>query len=237
MSDEPVVEDPPEEPPVRWGLGEPVAGYLAAFVLSNLVAGIWYGVTGREKATLSLVIAILASQWLVLVTAAVLTSRLKGTGSLSADFGLRLRGPDVVAGVACGLLSHVLVWLLYLPVRVLNPDLDLTEEARELTDLARGPGLVILAVCLVAGAPLVEELFFRGLLQRALDRRFGPAWAVAVSSLAFGVTHYQPLQFLGLMAFGAVLGLLAQRSGRLGAGIVAHATFNAATVVVLVAAR
>ena len=237
MSEEPVVDDrPPARPQPRWGLGEAVAGYLVAFTLGNLVAGIWYEV-GGEKETLVSVATTLVASWVGLAGAAVLASRLKGTGSLREDFGLRVHRRDVLPGLAFGVASHVLVLMLYLPFRLLNPDLDLSEEARRVTDLGRGPGLVLLAVVLVVGAPVVEELFFRGLLQRSLERRFGPGWAVAGSALAFGVTHYQPLQLLGLVAFGVVLGVLTWRSGRLGPAVVAHATFNAATVAVLVAAR
>jgi membrane protease YdiL (CAAX protease family) len=50
----------------------------------------------------------------------------------------------------------------------------------------------------------------------------------------FGVTHFQLLQFPALVAFGAVLGFLALRTGRLGPSIVAHMAFNAVTVTALV---
>ncbi len=239
MTDEPAVENRPSAPrPLGWGLGEAIAGYALAFLASGLAGAVWYAVTGRQEASLGLVGVTLVAQWTVLVAVAVVVSRWKGAGSLREDFGLRVEARDVLPGLAFGVGAQlVLLPLLYLPFRLLNPDLDLAEEARELTDLARGPGLVLLAVGLVVGAPLVEELFFRGLLLRALDQRYGPRWAVAVSALAFGVTHLQPLQLLGLVAFGVVLGMLAQGKGRLGPSLVAHAAFNTTTVVLLVATR
>lgn len=237
MSGPPVVEDRPSTAP-RWGLGDAVAGYAVAFALMAVAASTWVGITGRQEESLGLLVAVLVAQWAGLLGALVLASRRKGSGRLADDFGLRVEVRDVVPGVAAGLASQfVLLPLLYLPVRLLDPDLDLSGEARRLTGLAQGGGLVLLAVCVVIGSPLVEELFFRGLLLRSLARRFSPRWAVAISALAFGVVHGQPLQFLGLVAFGVVLGVLALRSGRLGPGLVAHAAFNAATVVLLVAAR
>ena len=234
MTDEPATEDRAStEGPVRWGLGEAIAGYLGAFVLLNLVAGIWYGATGQEDPTLGSRVATLLALWAGLVAAAVLTSRLKGRGSLRKDFGLRIERRDIVPGLAAGVACQFLLTLLYVPFTWLNPDLDVSGEAKRLIDPVQGPGLVLLGVCLVVGAPLVEELFFRGLLQRALGRRFGPAWAVAVSSLVFGLTHYQPVQLLGLVVFGVVLGMMAHRTGRLGLGIVTHAAFNATTVILL----
>jgi membrane protease YdiL (CAAX protease family) len=53
------------------------------------------------------------------------------------------------------------------------------------------------------------------------------------SAVAFGLAHFELLQLAALILFGLVLALLAERTGRLGPGIVAHATFNAATVLTL----
>ena len=64
-----------------------------------------------------------------------------------------------------------------------------------------------------------------------------PAVAVATSSVAFGLAHFEALQLPALILFGLVLGVLAQRTGRLGPGIVAHATFNAVTVLSLTLSR
>ena len=239
MSDEPALDRPgTSEDRIRWGLGEAVTGYLVAFFLLNLVAALWFGATGEEEPSLGSLVSILVASWTGLVGAAVLTSRFKGIGTLRDDFGLRIAPGDVLPGLVVGVVSQLaLVPLVYLPVKLLNPDLDLKEEARNIVGVARGPGLALLFLFLVVGAPVVEELFFRGLLQRALARRFGPRWAVAVSAVVFGLIHFQPLLFFGLAAFGVVLGLLAHRSGRLGPGIVAHAAFNAVTVVLLVMAR
>ena len=224
--------------PVRWGLGDAAAGFLAAVFLTSLAATAWASATGQSEESLGLVVAALVARWVGLAGTALVASRLKGTGSLAEDFGLRVEGRDVVPGLAVGLASqYLLLPLVYLPVRLLDPDADVSGEARRLFDLADGGGLALLVLCVVVGAPLVEELFYRGLCQRALDRRFGAVWAVVGSSLFFGVTHLQPLQLLGLVAFGGVLGVLAQRTGRLGPGLVAHMAFNAATAVTLVVSR
>ena len=87
------------------------------------------------------------------------------------------------------------------------------------------------------GAPVIEELFFRGLLFRSLRRRFGPWPAIVGSAVVFGLAHFELLQLPALIAFGLVLGFMAEKSGRLGPGIVAHAAFNAATVLSLTLAK
>jgi membrane protease YdiL (CAAX protease family) len=120
----------------------------------------------------------------------------------------------------------------------------LGHPAQSLTSHAFGPGLVVLAVLVCVGSPVVEELFFRGLLLRALagrlkdlGPRLGPATSIVVTALVFALVHFEALQFLGLAGFGVVLGYLAWRTGRLGPSIVAHMAFNTVTIVAIVAAR
>jgi hypothetical protein len=90
------------------------------------------------------------------------------------------------------------------------------------------------------GAPLFEEVFFRGLVLRALRSRLRVVPAVALQSLFFGLVHVQPTQGVGTLsvivatgAIGAVFGVAAVRARRLGAGIIGHALFNGIVVVPL----
>jgi membrane protease YdiL (CAAX protease family) len=92
---------------------------------------------------------------------------------------------------------------------------------------------VLLVLLTVIGAPIVEELFFRGLLLRSLERRLRAPLAIGVAALLFSLAHFQVLQFLALVIFGAIAGTLAHRAQRLGPAIWAHVAFNATTVVVL----
>lgn len=244
MTDRPVVGATPTQGPdplperARWGLGDAAAGFLAGLLLSLLFVSVWVGVSGHEETTLGLFTAGIVGNWLGLGGSVVLASKRNGTGSLARDFGLRIEARDIAPGLAAGVLSQlVLIPLLYVPVHLLFPDIDVAEKAKEVTDLAKGGGIALIATCIVLGAPLIEELFFRGLLQRSVARRLGPTWAVAISAVTFGLAHFQPVQLVGLIAFGAVLSVLAQRSGRLGPSLVAHMAFNATTVVVLIATR
>lgn len=235
MSDQPLGASPALP---RWGLGDAAIGFFAGFFLSVVCGSLWVTIAGTRKVTLGLTVVTLVGEWVGLGGAVALACRRKGSGNLGTDFGFRIERQDVLPGLAAGVLSQlVLIPLLYLPLHLLGADLDVSEKAREVTDLGKGLGLAVLAACIVIGAPLIEELFFRGMVQRSVARRLGSGWAVAISAVAFGITHFQPVQLLGLTAFGAVLGLLAQRAGRLGPSLVAHMAFNATTIVVLVATR
>lgn len=179
----------------------------------------------------------LVGLWSGMVPGALLVCRYRGTGSLVTDLGLRFKFPADFHGVWVGLLSQFAVLpLVYVFVEFFsdsNLTDDLEKPARELTDNAHGSGFLLLAVLLVVGAPLVEELFYRGMLLRSLKRYMPSAAAVVTSGLVFGVAHFNLLTLPGLALFGVFLALLAERFGRLGPSIVAHAVFNAVTVVLL----
>ena len=123
--------------------------------------------------------------------------------------------------------------LLYLPLLLLFDDLDVAEPARNLVDKATGIGVVLLVLVVVVGAPVVEEIFYRGLALRAMESRMRPGLALVLSSLIFAVVHLQVTQFPALLMFGLVAGRLAQKDGRLGRAIWAHVGFNATTTVIL----
>ncbi len=177
--------------------------------------------------------------WLGLAGAVVVAVKRRGSGSLAGDVGLRMRASDVPIGLALGVvaqfaLSYVLMWPL-LELFDKSYD-DYAEPARKLADRAEASsvlGIVLFALAVVVVAPLVEELFWRGLVHRAAVRALGVPIGVAVTALAFGLAHGQLLQLTPLVAFGLLLSVAAQRTGRLGLGIWTHAGFNATTVVLL----
>jgi membrane protease YdiL (CAAX protease family) len=87
----------------------------------------------------------------------------------------------------------------------------------------------------VVCAPVVEELFYRGLLLRSMERRWGTAVAVVGSSVVFALVHFQPYDLLPLALAGLLFGTLRARSGRLGPGIWAHVAFNLTAIISLLA--
>ena len=84
----------------------------------------------------------------------------------------------------------------------------------------------------VVGAPLMEELCFRGLAFAAIakwaDAHRIPAvpWATVGSAFLFGAIHLEPVRFPLLFVIGLVLSYLRARTGRVGASVVAHAFNN-----------
>ena len=219
-------------------------GFAAGLVTASVAAGIAEAATGWSSSSgtpmpVAVTVADLVGLWLALVGAVVLYSRLRGTGRLSDDFGLRIGAWwDVPLGVAVGLAcQYALVPLLYLPFEQVDRSLvhQLGQPAQKETGAAHTTlAVAVLIVFLAVGAPLVEELYFRGLLLRSLAGWTNPVVGVVVSGLLFGLAHFEPLQFAGLAAVGVVFGVMAWRTGRLAPSISAHLTFNAAAVLTVV---
>jgi membrane protease YdiL (CAAX protease family) len=83
-----------------------------------------------------------------------------------------------------------------------------------------------LAFGLVITGPFAEELIFRGFIQRIFQRNMGPAPAVALSGLIFGISHFDLTLIPGTTALGVIFGYIYLRSGNLFYPFFAHALFN-----------
>lgn len=179
----------------------------------------------------------LVGLWAGLVPGTILVCRTRATGNIVKDLGLTFKLPADLIGIVAGLGSQfVLLPIVYVFVQFVvghNLTKDLEKPAKDLTDNAHGAGFWLLAVLLIVGAPLVEEIFYRGLLLRSLKRSL-PAWpSILLCGLIFGAAHFDLVTLPGLAVFGVILAWLSHRSGRLGPNVIAHAAFNAATVVLL----
>jgi uncharacterized protein len=217
------------------GAGVGVVGTVVVAVVFALVQGSAFA--GDDPWYL------LASQlalWVGLVGAVVVASRKNGTRSLGRDFGLSwptLR--DLWTGSLGGLAARVLPTIVVVLIAIGDSALR-NPGAAPPTVLGISPsgttGWVIVVALAVIGAPLVEELFFRGLLQGAFSRRVGAVPAIFVTALIFAVAHITsegPTAPVILFPAGVMLGYLRFRTGRLAAGMVAHATFNASLFLLL----
>jgi len=225
----------------RWGLGDAMLAF-AASMFTSLAALLVYLMAGGDDEGVGVTVVTLAASWVGMVGVTVWASRHKGMGSLAGDFGFRLEGRDIPRGLVVGLGCYfVLVPAVVLLVEALLHDVNLSQQSEELTADASGWSMVLLGPFLVVGAPVVEEVFFRGLLQRSLVRRAGAGPGIVLAALLFGLAHAMVdidgwtviALVLALAAFGAVLGLLAHRTGRLGSSMVAHGVFNLVTVLIL----
>jgi membrane protease YdiL (CAAX protease family) len=228
--------------------GEPIEGHSAGFapgvvgaawvgsyVVAIALGGLLLGSSGYGDAEVlpTWVIALSSmSLWAPQLAMLFLVSRRFGTGSWSRDFGWSFAVRDLW-GIPLGLASQfILVNLVMLPLRLLFPDRfsaeDVERRARELSELATGWWFVVLVALVVFGAPIIEELVYRGMIQGGLSPRLGASRALVLAAVWFTMVHLHPVEFPGLFAFALVLGWCYMKTRTLGLAIVTHIAFNAA---------
>ncbi|MCP4227033.1 MAG: CPBP family intramembrane metalloprotease [Actinomycetia bacterium] len=222
---------------VRWGTSDAVLVLLATqvvgFVWFGLLIVAFYGGTVPDPLPISLLVGANIGLWIGYGGGPVLVSRLKGRGPV-VDFGVRLVLLDIPLGLVAGILVQIaLLPVLYFPISKLV-DTDPSESARELIESIDSPlEGALFALSAAVMAPLVEELFFRGLLLRSLERWLGSVPAVIISSLVFAAIHRELIVLPGLFVFGAIAATIVVRTGRLAPAVALHVGFNATTLVLL----
>ncbi len=148
---------------------------------------------------------------------------LRRRGGLSReDLGLRTAPAARSFGlVVLGFLAYMLVAALW--IAIVRPH----GAAGQLANVGHAStfhaGLAVLGVAV--SAPVVEEVFFRGLLYRSLRNRMAILPAALLAGALFGLVHITgyPLDTLPVKAaFGVIACLLYERTGSLLPGIALH---------------
>lgn len=228
----------PETKPaaITWGLPDALLCWMAGYLGAVLASIPLYASHGGTDVDSRLVFGIvLPAQQLTVVLAVVYVTRLKGQKSLAADFGFVVRLRDAKALVV-GAVLEVGLTLALVPILQLDPDAQNQQLLTDLKDHRDAGTVALFVIGAVVFAPLVEELLFRGVLLRALLRRMQPVAAILASAVIFALVHYigdpNTLPFLPALAgLGAVLAIVAVRSGDLSTSIFIHAGFNLTTMI------
>ena len=222
--------------PAGPSLALAAGGFVVGIVFASVLGAIALALTNDADGP-ALLAASFVGLWVPLVGAALLASASFGSRSVRRDLGLAFERSDLGWGVLVGIAGLVAAsaaqWALSAVPDLVGTNTNFIEDQAATT-----LGAVVVVISTLIGAPIVEELFFRGLLQRGLAR-LGVV-AVILQALVFGLIHVTPSQGLGNVGivvgvgvFGLVLGLAARHFRRLGPTIVGHAVFNAAAVIPL----
>jgi membrane protease YdiL (CAAX protease family) len=190
-----------------------------------------------------------AAGWLGFLGWPVLASYVKGQKSLARDFGFVFRPVDIGWGLLGGLAVLAITVTFNIFWYIVSGD-SAPDNSGFLPD---SPSLLVglaLFVAVAVVTPIAEEVFFRGLLLRALEKRFNTMIAVVVSSVVFGslhlagVTSAESLSELALhglfiavviTGYGVVFAVLDVWTGRLWPSIIAHMVINGIGVVTFLA--
>lgn len=102
------------------------------------------------------------------------------------------------------------------------------QPAIQVLDVAQSiPQRIIFALSTMVFAPLAEEILFRGVLYRTVQQLGFPRLALYGTSFVFALIHGSMMTLLPLTVLAIALCKLYDRTGRLLAPVLAHATFNA----------
>ncbi|MEJ1156011.1 CPBP family intramembrane glutamic endopeptidase [Microbacterium marmarense] len=230
----------------RPGLALAIA--VAGFALTAALIAWWPSARLRWQVDTSLIaIADVVVLSAPMIVAVALAGRVAASTLLSA-FGLRhWRALDLVVGAAIALAARA-------AVEIVAPTVPGSSGFFSAGPLGAPVNVLAIAVALTTAvliSPVVEEVFFRGLLQRSLGDLLGSRGVitgvvvVAVSTLSFVAIHaIGPIvagatvpvgTLVGTAAVGIGCATLVFITGRLGGALCAHILFNTLGVAMLLA--
>lgn len=234
----------PARAPASWRWWEAIGVYVLGILLGGIATLPLFRVI-RSEGLANLV----ASAATAVVIVGILVAWLMRfhPGSREAIGFPRRAWPEVRAGVGFGLLLYPMVvfgvgLVLTLLLQALSG--GSVRAPRQIPAELSAAGLAAAVVYAIAIAPIHEELFFRGVLYRSIRDRHGFWLASLGSSFAFAAVHYLPgpwpnsLLLMGVMFFtGFALAYVYDRRGNFLAVVVAHATFNAIGLALILSLR
>lgn len=234
---------PPEpDPPGLSGLAGSaallgIAGLLAAVVLSGLGAAVAAALApGSDAAT---EIGAFLGTWTAMLGACWIATATVGSGGFRRDLGVAVRPVDVGWGLGWWAADLVAAQVVALLVRAGMG--QACGNGGIVTGVqGDGAGFAVVVAFATVGAPIVEEIFFRGLMLRSVGRAWGAPAGIAVQAVLFALVHAQGgpastnAAVMGTMlCVGLLHGTAAQRAGRVGPSVVAHMCFNGLSTALL----
>ena len=222
-------------PRASWRPWEAIAVYVVAFILGGITTIPILGwIENEDLATLS------ASAVASIVIAGALLGWLSATQPGWRDImGFPTRGEwwaEIRSSIGFGLaLYPAMVFVVGVILAVLLGVIS-GEPVEAPEQVPSEPSTATVIVTVLYGiviAPLSEELFFRGVLFRAVRDRYGLVSGLLASGVGFGLIHFldadwqDALLLIGVMFFnGIALAWWYERRGTIVAPIVAHVVFN-----------
>jgi uncharacterized protein len=220
-------------------MGAALVGFAAAVGLSYAVLIVLRSNGKPGGLSIELLVTEIAL-WLPMLGACWFVSRRRGERSFAIDYGLRWRPVDIGLGLGGSIAARSTESIVLLPIVLLHPHFSVPEvsDLRQFT--VGASGWVVLALVTCVGAPIVEELFFRGLIQTRLVGRYGPVMGIGMTSVLFGAAHLigwagsiSLVDALAIAGAGVALGTMRHLTGRLGTSMMTHSFFNVQALLIL----
>lgn len=155
---------------------------------------------------------------------------------------------SVLLGFGLGIIGYILLQLLAYGFGALGFGLESSDTSVSLGGLAGWERLILLYFAAPFLVPFIEEVFFRGyalgFAQDAFEsKKKGIIWGLIISTIAFGLAHYQGLSGFNdifLMCWTGAIGLtnalLMIRFNSIFPGFALHVSYNGITVLMTILA-
>jgi uncharacterized protein len=212
-----------------------VGGGLAASVFAAVAA---YAVSGDVPDGIVVFRYMLPAQALGMLAVVAIIARRRPSWRVALRWSM---APSDSLGVliGAGLQIGLVLLTAFLVEYVLRRELQTQEVVEAAAGAATPVDWAVVFLAVVVLGPVAEEVVFRGVALRALERR-GKRTAVWGSAALFALVHLLDPRAIYAVPFffvlGVILGNEVIRTGRLGRAITIHAGFNLVTMLALIAA-
>ena len=156
--------------------------------------------------------------------------------NIKSFVGLDVKPKFIMLGLASGaLLLFVDIIVSFVLTTIFGVSKAVEDSNAMLTNLSSSPSGLIAVITSLTLAGACEEFAFRGFLQSAINRRYSFIPAVVISSVAFGLFHFDPqlVYILSAIVAGLVLGYVYHRWNSYVVSAIAHSTLNLVVLVTL----
>ena len=201
--------------------------FSIVFIIYQLVFAMIFG---SEFITENIFLVILINEFVIILIPVLIYTIIK-----KADFKetFRIRKLNPIHGVivfflsisaypVAMMLNNIVVYFLQFVGDIPTQPVPIPKNLQELL-----VGLLVIAV----SPAICEELFHRGLLLSAYERR-GSMKAVVFTAIFFGIFHFDITNFLGPVFLGLLIGYYVIRTNSIFAGMLAHFLNNAISEII-----
>lgn len=213
-----------------------VFGLVFFLAFGAVLTAITYAVTGetldsnsfKDSAAINGLFWFL--QWTVTLGVAVTYFKIRGYRLSLKVFGFRGTGPFLKTLAAIG-LTILVVFLSFVAENLYS--LIQSPEQQPVTEMFGSSALsfVITIIIVALLTPVVEEMFFRGIIHQGLEQRLGFFPGALISATIFALAHLDLSVFVPIFLLGFGFAFLMHQTRSLWPSITGHFIFNAVAVV------
>ena len=230
----------------RWGIFHAVLVFAICFAALTCL-GAWLGLAiafvrglinmgGLDAAAIEnfLMLPLVYIQSIMLILAPFLVARYYYLGRAWHSLGIkRPRFKDIAKGAGAALAAYPAVMLINLLVSAVAGETEGQDIMMALLNSAELWQTIGLVVGIVLIGPLSEEIFFRGFLFPAMNKRWSLFPSALFSGFLFSLVHFSIVVIISFTLLGMMLAYLYKKTGSLWASVACHAVFNGISVTLM----